>query len=205
MAQLSLDMCDISANFANFHLMIVLGIDPGSYTTGFAILEKKEKVQVLNYGAIVCKRSEPPENRLLYIITELETLLKTYKPQVLSMEGVFFAKNPQSALLLGMVRGAILVCCRRHGLEYVEYSPRSVKMAITGNGAASKEQVAQMVKALLHVKELEGPLDASDALAIAWTHLSPPPLLSMLPKKKKGKSKKNAMKDLAIRMGAIIP
>lgn len=183
--------------------MIVLGIDPGSYTTGFAILEKKESVHVLEYGAITCKRTESPESRLLHIVTELEKLLNRYKPQALSMEGVFFAKNPKSALMLGQVRGAILVTCKRHGLVFEEYSPRSVKLSVTGNGAASKEQVAKMIMALLKLSSLEGPLDASDALAIAWTHLMPPPLASILPQKKK--NKKNAMRELAIRMGAILP
>ena len=80
-----------------------------------------------------------------------------------------------------------------------------VNLAVAGNGAASKEQVAFMLKALLNLSVIEGPLDASDALAIAWTHASPPPLLSMLPPKKKSKKTKDAMRDLAIRMGAILP
>ena len=184
---------------------ILLGIDPGSYTTGFAVLEKTTSVKVLDYGAILCKRSDSADKRLLHIVTELEKILDKYHPDVLSMEGVFFAKNPKSALMLGQVRGAVLVTCSRYGLSFAEYSPRSVKMAVAGNGAASKEQVAFMLKALLNLSVIEGPLDASDALAIAWTHASPPPLLSMLPPKKKSKKTKDAMRDLAIRMGAILP
>lgn len=183
--------------------MVVLGIDPGSYTTGFAVLEKAAGIRALRYGAICCKRSDKPEDRLLHISRELEKLLDDFKPDVLSMEGVFFAKNAKSALMLGQVRGAVLVTCRKRGLEFAEYSPRSVKLAVTGNGAASKEQVASFVATLLGLPKLEGPLDASDALAIAWTHASPPPLASLLPPKKKRRG--DAMRELAIKMGAILP
>lgn len=185
--------------------MIVLGIDPGSYTTGFAVLEKKEKIQVLDYGAIVCRKSDVAEKRLVHIVTELEKIVETYKPNVLSMEGVFFAKNPKSAIMLGQVRGAVLVTCARKGLEFFEYSPRSVKMAVSGTGSASKEQVAFMLRALLNLPVIEGPLDASDALAIAFTHLSPAPLAQLICTKKKKMKKSDALRELAIRMGAKLP
>ncbi len=193
--------------------MIILGIDPGSNTTGYAFLEKNGSagsaisgnLRVLKYGAICADKKDAPEDRLVYIIEELEKLLDEYKPQALSMEGAFYSKNVKSTLMLGQIRGAILVACRRRGLTYNEYSPRSVKQAVTGDGAASKEQVAAMVSSLLHV-ELKGPLDASDALAIAFTHAAPPPLTSLLPKPaKKKKSSSNALRELVLKMGGTLP
>ena len=82
-------------------------------------------------------------------------------------------KNIKSALLLGHVRGAILAICLKRGMTYHEYSPKSVKLAVTGSGSSSKERVCQMVQVHLQLKEIKGPLDASDALAIAWTHAHP--------------------------------
>ncbi len=195
--------------------MIVLGIDPGSYTTGFAVIEKKDHFvgslkgqdsafTVLKYGAICCKRTDEPADRLVHIVEELETIIQKYKPDFLSMEGAFFAKNAKTALMLGQVRGAVLVTCRRLGLKYAEYSPRSVKQAVTGNGGASKEQVASMIGKILHLEHLDGPLDASDALAIAWTHASPPPIFSMLPKTAgRRKNSNEALRELALKLGAI--
>lgn len=194
--------------------MIILGIDPGSNTTGYAFLEKSSSdarnalsgnLRVLKYGAICADKTAAPEDRLVYIIQELEKLLEEYKPQALSMEGVFYSKNVKSTLMLGQIRGAILVACRRRGLTYNEYSPRSVKQAVTGDGAASKEQVAAMVSRLLNV-ELKGPLDASDALAIAYTHAAPPPISSLIPKPaKKKKTSTNAMRELILKMGGTLP
>lgn len=161
--------------------MIILGIDPGSITTGYAFLDTGSKnSSVLEYGVLHAPAGHALEDRLLQIVSELETLLDKYHPEALSMEGVFFAKNAKSALVLGHIRGAILVACRRRGMSFNEYSPRAVKLAVTGDGGAAKEQVANMVFARLGIEAGELPLDASDALAIAWTHANPAPLLSNL-------------------------
>lgn len=157
--------------------MIILGIDPGSITTGYAFLEKNgSSLKVLEYGTIHAPAANALEDRLLHIISRLEELLDRYRPHALSMEGVFFAKNAKSALVLGHIRGAILVACRKRGLSYNEYPPKVVKQAVTGNGAAAKEQVASMIFAQLGISGGDLPLDASDALAIAWTHANPSPL-----------------------------
>ena len=190
--------------------MIILGIDPGSITTGYAFLETGEnKVRVLEYGVLHAPAGHALEDRLLHIVTELERLLDKYHPVSLGMEGVFFAKNARSALVLGHIRGAILVACRKRGLSYSEYSPRVVKQAITGDGGASKEQVANMVFARLGISGGDLPLDASDALAIAWTHANPSPLneavLQVMGKKKTVSRKKKATTkqwlDLIEKMG----
>jgi crossover junction endodeoxyribonuclease RuvC len=134
----------------------------------------------LEYGVLHAPAGHALEDRLLKIVSELETLLDKYHPEALSMEGVFFAKNAKSALVLGHIRGAILVACRRRGMSFNEYSPRAVKLAVTGDGGAAKEQVANMIFARLGIEAGKLPLDASDALAIAWTHANPAPLLSNL-------------------------
>ncbi len=193
--------------------MIVLGIDPGSITTGYAFLDTSANVpKILEYGTLHAPAAQALEDRLLHIVSELEKLLDKYKPDSLGMEGVFFAKNAKSALVLGHIRGAILVACRKRGLSYSEYSPRVVKQAVTGDGGASKEQVANMIFARLGINGGDLPLDASDALAIAWTHATPSPLdeniSKVLGKKRISTRKKKATTkqwmDLIEKMGGKV-
>ena len=189
--------------------MVILGIDPGSITTGYAFLKKTEnQIQVLEYGTFHANPANELEDRLVHIVSELEKRLELYRPDALAMEGVFFAKNVKSALVLGHIRGAILVACHRRGMTYDEYPPRVVKQAVTGDGAASKEHVANMVFARLGIEAAELPLDATDALAIAWTHANPAPLAQSLLKKKTTAKKKKASvqqwKDLIEKMGGTI-
>lgn len=188
--------------------MIILGIDPGSITTGYSFLESSgNSFRVLEYGTFHAPATKPLEDRLLHIITSLETLLDKYRPDALAMEGVFFAKNAKSALVLGHIRGAVLVACRKRGMTFNEYPPTVVKQAVTGNGNASKEQVANMVFARLGIQSSDLPLDASDALAIAWTHGNPPPLAAALKGHKTSRKKKASVqewKNLIEKMGGTI-
>ncbi|MDR1759219.1 MAG: crossover junction endodeoxyribonuclease RuvC [Fibrobacter sp.] len=184
--------------------MIILGIDPGSYTTGYAFLKiESGKRSVLEYGIIACKAALSLEDRLLKIVSELELLITRYRPQILSMESAFFAKNVKSAMILGHVRGAVMAACRKKGMEFAEYSPRSVKQAVTGNGAASKEQVSLMVCAHLRLREISEKLDATDALAIAWTHASSLEMPGVFTARKR--NSKNAMRDLVLRIKGELP
>lgn len=189
--------------------MIILGIDPGSITTGYAFLETGPRsVKVLEYGTFHMAANHPVEDRLLHIITELENRLDTYHPDALAMEGVFFAKNAKSALVLGHIRGAILVACRKRNMSFNEYPPKVVKLAVTGDGSASKEQVSNIIFARLGIEHSDLPLDASDALAIAWTHANPSPLENILKGKAPRKSKKTRASDwraLIEKMGGDIP
>ena len=192
--------------------MIVLGIDPGTITTGYAFIESSaQKVKVLEYGTLHAPASHALEDRLLHIVSGLEELLDKYKPESFGMEGIFFAKNAKSALVLGHIRGAVLVACCKRGITYSEYSPRVVKQAVTGDGGASKEQVANMIFARLGIQGSDLPLDASDALAIAWTHANPSPLndavSKVLGKKKVVRKKKATTKqwlDLIEKMGGKV-
>ena len=192
--------------------MIVLGIDPGSITTGYAFLKVETGgVEVLEYGTFHAGANRPVEDRLLHIVTELEERLEAYRPDALAMEGVFFAKNAKSALVLGHIRGAILVACRKRGMSFCEYPPKVVKQAVTGDGSASKEQVANMVFARLGIECSDLPLDASDALAIAWTHANPAPLAAALTSRggkracRKKKAKASDWKALVEKMGGKLP
>jgi len=152
----------------------VLGIDPGSHVTGYAFLDRHEGlIRILEYGTIKCRAQDSLPDRLLMIVQQLEQRIQLYHPQRLCIESAFFAKNAHSALVLGHVRGAIMVLCRSHSMSITESSPREIKQAVTGNGAASKERVARMVCHLLRIDQIEGTTDASDALAIAWTSLNP--------------------------------
>lgn len=191
-----------------FLSMVILGIDPGSITTGYAFLKKMgNQIQVLEYGTFHAAPAKDLEDRLVHIVSELEQRLELYHPDALAMEGVFFAKNVKSALVLGHIRGAILVACRRRGMTYEEYPPRVVKQAVTGDGAASKEHVANMIFARLGIAASELPLDATDALAIAWTHANPAPMAQTLLKKSPAKKKKASVqqwKDLIEKMGGTI-
>ena len=191
--------------------MVILGIDPGSITTGYAFLQVDgNEFSVLQYGVLHAGANDALENRLLKIVTGLEELLDKFHPQALAMEGVFFAKNAKSALVLGHIRGAILVACRRRGMTFDEYPPRLVKQAVTGDGAASKEQVANMVFARLGIEPGNLPLDASDALAIALTHATPAPLAVALGGKrpsavrKKKKASVQQWKALIEKMGGTV-
>lgn len=194
--------------------MIILGIDPGSITTGYAFLDSDGKnLKVLEHGVLHAPADHELEDRLLHIVSKLEVLLDKYRPDALSMEGVFFAKNARSALVLGHIRGAILVACRKRGLSYSEYPPKVVKQAVTGDGSAAKEQVANMIFARLGISGSDLPLDASDALAIAWTHANPSPMstaiLSAGGKKKsltsrKKKATTKQWMDLIEKMGGTI-
>jgi crossover junction endodeoxyribonuclease RuvC len=150
----------------------MMGIDPGSHATGYAFLSMSgNKVSALDYGVIRPKKDSELIFRIGHIVDELEILITKNKPNFFCMEKAFFAKNANSALILGHIRGAIMALGVKRNLVFSEKSPRSVKQAVTGNGSASKEQVANMMSRLLGVEKLDCALDASDALAIAWSGL----------------------------------
>ncbi len=188
--------------------MIILGVDPGSYTSGYAFLEKKDsgEIRVLEYGTISAKARDSFEDRLVKIVTDLEKLVDAYKPTVFSMESAFFAKNVHSAMILGHVRGAILVMCRRRGMKFFEYSPRSVKQSVTGDGAASKEKVALLVTSRLGISRTDVKLDATDALAVACAHLFPQSEFICKKSTSKTRTKKSQqLRELILKMGGKLP
>ena len=150
----------------------VLGVDPGLATTGWGIVEKIGSQHTLhNFGAIITPAGIDLPQRLHQISKDLAHIIKTYQPTVLAVEELYFAKFAVSIAATAQARGAILLCAAEAGLSVVEYNPRAVKMAMTGFGSASKEQMQTMVQRFFRLKELPQPDDAADAMAIALCHL----------------------------------
>src|SRR5918911_3332983 len=152
--------------------MRVLGIDPGSEVTGWGVVEgDARRYRLVEYGVVKARARERFAARLLKIHLGVETLIEKFRPDVCAVEESFFALNAQTALKLGHVRGAVLVAAERAGVEIAEYAPRLIKQTVVGYGAAEKQQVQEMMRVLLKLKEAPTPHDASDALAVAVTHL----------------------------------
>ncbi len=153
--------------------MRVLGIDPSLRSTGFGIVEEDGgRLVPVAYGIIKPTASLPLHLKLAEIKAELETIIGAYAPREAAIENAFYAQNMRTALLLGQVRGAVLVAVAAAGCGLAEYSALEIKKAVTGYGQADKEQVLTMVRALLGLDDDRIPLDASDALAAAICHLN---------------------------------
>ena len=155
--------------------MRILGIDPGSQWTGYGCIDHLgNQPRHVTHGTLaVCEKrsapSTPLEDRLLAIYEGISAIILEFKPQIMIVEKVFFAKNPLSALKLGQARGAAILTGKLHSLKIAEYSPTEVKQAVAGHGQADKEQVAKMVQLLLG-KLTFTTYDASDGLALALCH-----------------------------------
>lgn len=151
--------------------MKILGIDPGSRTLGWGIVEGSGlKYQGVAYGTIKTDSKLDFADRLLKIHNDLTAIVERFKPDALSVEEAFYARNVKVALKLGQVRGVVLLLGKRSGLQIAEYSPRLIKSTVVGYGAAEKHQVQEMVRVLLKLKKTPEPHDAADALAIAICH-----------------------------------
>jgi crossover junction endodeoxyribonuclease RuvC len=161
--------------------MRVLGIDPGSETTGWGVVDgDARRYAAVDYGTVRANARERFPARLLKIAVGVEALVERFRPDVVAVEEAFFAVNANTALKLGHVRGVVLLAAERAGVEIAEYAPRLIKQTVVGYGAAEKQQVQEMMRVLLKLKEAPAPFDASDALAVAVTHLhhAARPLLS---------------------------
>ena len=149
--------------------MRILGIDPGSRITGFGLIDNQtDRIEYVYSGAVKVVGEGLPQ-RLGYIFTALEEIIRQYQPEQMSIENVFMSKNAASALKLGQARGAAICAGYQSGLEIAEYAPREIKQSIVGSGAASKDQVKHMVKRLLGIRQ-ELQEDEADGLAIAICH-----------------------------------
>ncbi len=151
--------------------MRILGIDPGSETTGYGIIESDgtNHTSIL-FGTVKTRPRRPFPERLLKIYEDLTAILAREKAEVMAIEEVFYAANVQSALRLGHARGVALLVAAQQGLSVCEYSPLEIKSAIVGYGRAEKSQVQGMVRFLLQLPEIPTPDDAADALAVAICH-----------------------------------
>jgi len=151
---------------------IILGIDPGSLVTGYGvIMRNRNTMHLLGCGTVRNPAIASMPLRLKKIFNELRTVIEKYHPDELAIESAFYGKNAQSALKLGHARGVAILAAVESEIPTTEYSPREIKKAVVGNGAASKEQVQYMVKSLLHISNTKMLHDTSDAIAIAICHL----------------------------------
>ncbi|MEI7825080.1 MAG: crossover junction endodeoxyribonuclease RuvC [Chlorobiaceae bacterium] len=152
--------------------MVVLGVDPGSRITGYGVIhEDCGGFAVLACGVIRLHAGSSHPERIGQIYRELETVIADFRPERVALETAFLSRNVQSALKLGQVRGAVIALAMNRNLLLHEYAPREVKSAVTGKGAASKEQVAFMVGRMLALSPVPEPYDVTDALGIALCDL----------------------------------
>lgn len=152
--------------------MIVLGIDPGVARMGFGIVEgTRGSIATCRFGCVQTPKEHAQADRLAFLEDELGRLIKTERPDRITIEKLFFQKNVRTALVVGEARGVALAAAARAGVPIIEVSPQDVKLAVTGYGAADKGQVQRMVKILFGLAAIPKPDDAADALAIAYTGL----------------------------------
>lgn len=150
---------------------IILGVDPGTMVMGYGILLiKGNKMELLTMGVIQLNKYKDHGHKLKIIFDRILQLIDQYHPDELALEAPFFGKNVQSMLKLGRAQGVAMAAGLYRDIPIMEYSPKKIKQSITGNGNASKEQVAAMLKSLLNLKELPKYLDATDGLAAAVCH-----------------------------------
>ncbi len=150
---------------------IILGLDPGTNIMGYAvILVKLSKVTLLQFGVIQLGKYGAHELKLKKIFDRVLTLVNEFNPDEVALEAPFFGKNVQSMLKLGRAQGVAMAAALYRDVPITEYAPKKVKQSVTGNGNASKEQVAKMLMQIFSIKEMPKLLDASDALAVAVCH-----------------------------------
>lgn len=151
--------------------MIILGIDPGTTTTGYGIIKYQNNTFTkITSGIIKLSSSNPIPARLKTIYDSLDKLFKTYKPDEFAIETAFYGKNVQSAMKIGYARGVSILAAGHNNIPTSEYSPREVKKSIVGRGSATKEQVSYMIKTFLVIDNENMKTDETDALAIALCH-----------------------------------
>ena len=151
---------------------IILGIDPGTTIMGFGLISVKgNKIEMISMHELILKKYPNHATKLKYTFERTLALIDEFHPDEVALEAPFFGKNVQSMLKLGRAQGVAMAASLYRDVPITEYSPKKIKMAITGNGNASKEQVAGMLKTLLNMKEFPTKnLDASDGLAVAVCH-----------------------------------
>jgi len=148
-----------------------IGIDPGTNVLGYAVIEIVGKhVRVLDIGTLRMDKLETHPLKLKKIFEGIQDLIHKYQPKEMAVEAPFYGKNPQSMLKLGRAQGVAIAAAMTNDVDVVEYLPKKVKQAVTGNGNASKEQLAAMLENILKIKVSHYPLDATDALATAICH-----------------------------------
>jgi crossover junction endodeoxyribonuclease RuvC len=153
--------------------VLILGVDPGTATTGYALVAENAEGEVLleRCGVFETRAGEPMPERLRSIHAGLSALIREAAPAAMAIEELFFSRNVTTALSVGQARGVALLAAAQAGLAVYEYKPAEVKQALVGYGAASKSQMQEMVRLMLGLAEAPHPDDAADAVAVAICHL----------------------------------
>ena len=153
--------------------MITLGIDPGLATVGFGVVERVRgnDFNAIEYGAILTKANLSVEDRLCEIYDNVNELCRTFRPDAVSVEKLFFNTNEKTAINVAEARGVILLALKKNNIPIYEYTPLQIKQALTGYGRAEKKQIMYMVKTLLKLEKEPKPDDTADALAAAICHI----------------------------------
>jgi crossover junction endodeoxyribonuclease RuvC len=160
--------------------MRVLGIDPGTATTGYGVVEEiGGDLKALVCGVVRTEAGKPPAARLQVIYREIKELASEWEPDEAAVEELFFSKNVRTAMSVGQARGVTLLALADVGLSIAEYTPLEIKQSVTGYGNADKAQMQEMTRLLLGLKEPPRPDDAADALAVAICHLHSARLTSL--------------------------
>jgi crossover junction endodeoxyribonuclease RuvC len=155
-----------------YMILRVIGLDPGTATTGWAILEENEgKITTVAYGHISTDKSGSEEARLLEIAKDIKKILLKFQPSEAAIENLFFFKNQKTIISVAQSRGALLLTLSQNNVSISSYTPLQVKQALTGYGRADKNQMQEMTKSILKLKCIPKPDDTADAIAIALCHL----------------------------------
>ncbi len=161
--------------------MRVLGVDPGTATTGYAVvMEEEGRLQVVTLGVVTTPAKTPLPIRLQQIYQDLSEVVEMHRPDAAAVEELFFSRNARTAMSVGHARGVTLLALINAGLPIAEYTPMQVKQAVTGYGNADKHQVQEMVRVLLNLRDIPRPDDAADAAAVAICYLHRVKLDSLL-------------------------
>jgi crossover junction endodeoxyribonuclease RuvC len=151
--------------------MKTLGIDPGTALLGYGVVESGDEPRMIDFGAIVTHPDSAMPDRLNELFERVAGLLNAFRPDVVAVEQLFFARNVTTAIAVGQARGVVLLAAARASVPVVEYSPSEVKHAVVGYGKADKTQMQEMVRIILGLDHVPQPDDAADALAVALCHV----------------------------------
>lgn len=148
--------------------MLALGIDPGTAICGYGVVEMQgSRMRPIFYGSVFTDKDMAPEMRLKKIHDDIYDIIEHFKPDLMSVEKLFFNRNVTTAIPVGQARGVVLLAAAEHNLPILEFTPMQIKLAVTGYGKADKNQVIFMVQRLLNIKEKIKPDDTADALGVA--------------------------------------
>lgn len=162
--------------------MLVIGIDPGTATTGYGLVRERQdgSLEAVDYGVITTPSDLPMPQRLLELYQRLKEIILLHRPESGAVEKLFFQRNVRTAISVGQGRGVALLALAESGVKSGEYTPLEIKQAVVGYGAADKAQVQYMVRALLNLEDIPRPDDAADALAVAICHVHSAKLKGLL-------------------------